>query len=129
MYKVQNNYTNRDLEGNVVSHTIAIKQDDEYALIERTILGDYSNKSDEELIALVLEKFYQDTYNNRAEKEGIAELREINAKQNAVIEDATKTLNVTKNSVLELSALVSGLAEHVGYELGDEEDDEVSEIS
>lgn len=122
MYKIQNNYCNRDADGNVVSHTIAIKQDEEYALIERTLAGDFSNKTDDELVEAVLEKFYQDTYLNRAEKESIEELKKLNAK-------VDETVNITKNSILELTSIVSEMAKHVGFKLGDDEDVEDDEKS
>lgn len=122
MFNIQNHYINKNSDGDIVSHTIAIKRNDEYAFIECTILGRHTDKTDDELVSLVLEKFYQDTYYNRAEKETITQLKDINKKQNKVIENAIKTINMTKNSVFELTEFVGKLAQHVGLDLEGSED-------
>lgn len=100
-YKINSNYAIRDENNVIVSHTITIIREDKYTFLERTIQGEHSTKTDDELIQLVLEELYQDTFFNRAEKEQITTLKQQNA--------------LSKGSIIELTEFVQNLATFVGY--------------
>lgn len=70
---------------------IAIKSGDSN-IITITVVGDYLNRSSDELVAIALEEFYQQVYTARAEREGIEESKRLAKQAKELAEKATQIL-------------------------------------
>lgn len=65
-------------EYSMIEYTdIQIMNDIEYTIISRRLKGDYTKESDEKLIELALESFYQEFFPNRAENEKFSEFKKM----------------------------------------------------
>lgn len=80
MYKI--NYKDRIFNDNATVTGLRVQIQDGQTIITRILNGNHDHKTDEDLIELVLEQFYQETYPNRAENERFAKLDKITKEQN-----------------------------------------------
>ena len=98
---------------------VQITNEDMSIIITKNLDGDFSNKSDYELVNLVLEKFYQDTFPNRAENERFSKvdekLKQVDAKL-AELDKMKKELDVTQGSIMDLITQMSGSLEAEHHE-------------
>ena len=90
MYKV--NFRDRIFEPTGEVNTTRVQIQEDMTTITKVLQGDLGAKSDEELVKLVLEQFYQETYPNRAENERFA-------KMDNILKDANKTLETTRQTL------------------------------
>ena len=98
---------------------VQITNEDMTIIITKNLDGDFSNKSDYELVNLVLEKFYQDTYPNRAENERFTKvdekLKQLDIKL-AELDKLKKELEITQGSLMDLITHMSGSLEAEHHE-------------
>ena len=78
-----------DSNGAVLTTIVSIFSTSGGTVIETTLKGDHLSKSEDEIVQLALEQFYQDTYPNRAENEKLLEMRK-------ALKDSTATLDTTR---------------------------------
>ena len=103
MYKI--NYKDRIFNDNATVTGLRVQIQDGQTIITRILNGNHDHKTDEDLIELVLEQFYQETYPNRAENERFAKVDEklqLIDKKLAEMDKGKKELDVTQGSVMEL---------------------------
>lgn len=104
---------------NQVIKTVVSIFDNDGTIIQRTINGDHLTKSDLELELLVLEKFYQDTFPNRAENERFSKvdekLKQLDTKL-AELDKLKKELEITQGSLMDLITQMSGSLEAEHHE-------------
>ena len=103
MYKI--NYKDRIFNHNATVTGLRVQIQDGQTIITRILSGNHDHKTDEDLIELVLEQFYQETYPNRAENERFAKVDEklkLMDKQLDEVNKMKKELEVTQGSVMEL---------------------------
>ena len=103
MYRV--NFRDRIFEPSGVVKTTRVQIQEDMTTITRVLQGDLGATSDEELVKLVLEQFYQETYPNRAENERFAKVDDklkLMDKQLEEVNKMKKELEVTQGSVMEL---------------------------
>ena len=88
-------------------------------MIETTLQGDHLTKSEDEIVQLALEQFYQDTYPNRAENERFTKLdeklKQVDTKL-AELDKMKKELDVTQGSLMDLITQMSGSLEAEHHE-------------
>ena len=91
MATYKKNYTRAtyDSNGVVLTTIVSIFSTNGGTIIETTLKGDHLNKSEDEIVQLALEQFYQDTYPNKAENEKITALKK-------ELKDSTATLDTTR---------------------------------
>ena len=75
MYKI--NYKDRIFNDSATVTGLRVQIQDGQTIITRILSGNHDHKTDEDLIELVLEQFYQETYPNRAENERFAKMDEL----------------------------------------------------
>lgn len=98
---------------------VQITNEDMTIIITKNLDGDFSNKSDYELVNLVLEKFYQDTYPNRAENERFSKVDEklkVLDTKLAELDKMKKELEITQGSLMDLITQMSGSLEAENHE-------------
>ena len=78
-----------DSNGAVLTTIVSIFSTSGGTVIETTLKGDHLSKSEDEIVQLALEQFYQDTYPNRAENEKLLEMGK-------ALKDSTATLDTTR---------------------------------
>lgn len=103
MYKI--NYKDRIFNDSATVTGLRVQIQDGQTIITRILNGNFDHKTDEDLIELVLEQFYQETYPNRAENERFAKVDEklkLMDKQLDEVNKMKKELEVTQGSVMEL---------------------------
>ena len=103
MYKI--NYKDRIFNDNATVTGLRVQIQDGQTIITRILNGNHDHKTDEDLIELVLEQFYQETYPNRAENERFAKVDEKLKLMDEQLEEVNKMkkeLEVTQGSVMEL---------------------------
>jgi hypothetical protein len=103
MYKI--NYKDRIFNDSATVTGLRVQIQDGQTIITRILSGNHDHKTDEDLIELVLEQFYQETYPNRAENERFAKVDEklkLMDKQLDEVNKMKKELEVTQGSVMEL---------------------------
>lgn len=103
MYKI--NYKDRIFNDNATVTGLRVQIQDGQTIITRILNGNHDHKTDEDLIELVLEQFYQETYPNRAENERFAKVDEklkLMDEQLEEVDKMKKELEVTQGSVMEL---------------------------
>lgn len=93
---------------------VQITNEDMSIIITKNLDGDLSKQSDYDLVNLVLEKFYQDTFPNRAENERFnkvdEKLKQVDTKL-AELNKMKKELDVTQGSLMDLITQMSGSLE------------------
>lgn len=98
---------------------VQITNEDMTIIITKNLDGDFSNKSDYELVNLVLEKFYQDTFPNRAENERFSKvdekLKQLDIKL-VELDKLKKELEITQGSLMDLITQMSGSLEAEHHE-------------
>lgn len=98
---------------------VQITNEDMTIIITKNLDGDFSNKSDYELVNLVLEKFYQDTFPNRAENERFSKVDEklkVLDTKLAELDKLKKELEITQGSLMDLITQMSGSLEDEHHE-------------
>lgn len=103
MYKI--NYKDRIFNDSATVTGLRVQIQDGQTIITRILNGNHDHKTDEDLIELVLEQFYQETYPNRAENERFTKFDEklqLIDKKLAEMDKVKKELDVTQGSVMEL---------------------------
>lgn len=120
-------YFKRDLNGeSIISIT-----DHNGTNIQRILKGNYVDTDDETLVKLVLEKFYQEVFPNRAENERFEKLDKIIKEQNELIIFLRKALGESAMKEFEYDELFKDisckfefLANHLKVELPTTNEDE-----
>ena len=127
MYKVS--WTSPVFKDNEIIKTrVQINSEDNLTIITKILNGNHTQKSEDELIFLVLEQFYQDTYPNRAENEKFSKVDEklklVDTKL-AELDKVKKELDITQGSLMDLITQVGGgaLAETENQNKGGENND------
>lgn len=92
MYKIQ---SKMPLYANDEKIAVVIVKDEPYTVITANLDSEYLEIDGDKLVYAVLEKFYQDTYLNRAEKEAITKLKELN-------KQSQELLNQTQMAMFEM---------------------------
>lgn len=98
---------------------VQITNEDMSIIITKNLDGDFSSKSDYELVNLVLEKFYQDTFPNRAENERFSKVDEklkVLDTKLAELDKMKKELEITQGSLMDLITQMSGSLEDEHHE-------------
>ena len=78
-----------DSNGAVLSTIVSIFSTSGGTVIETTLKGDYLNKSEDEIVQLALDQFYEDTYPNKAENAKITAMKK-------ELKESTATLDTTR---------------------------------
>lgn len=127
MYKVSwTSAVFKDAE--IVKTRVQINSEDNLTIITKILDGNHTQKPEDELIFLVLEQFYQDTYPNRAENEKFSKVDEklklVDTKL-AELDKVKKELDITQGSLMDLITQVGGgaLAETENKNKGGENND------
>nr|DAU03520.1 MAG TPA: Protein of unknown function (DUF1366) [Caudoviricetes sp.] len=98
---------------------VQITNEDMTIIITKNLDGDLSKHSDYDLVNLVLEKFYQDTFPNRAENERFSKVDEklkVLDTKLAELDKMKKELDVTQGSLMDLITQMSGSLEAEKHE-------------
>lgn len=112
----------------IIKTRVQINSEDNLTIITKILDGNHTQKSEDELIFLVLEQFYQDTYPNRAENEKFSKVDEklklVDTKL-AELDKVKKELDITQGSLMDLITQVGGgaLAETENQNKGGENND------
>lgn len=132
MYKI--NYKDRIFNDSATVTGLRVQIQDGQTIITRILNGNYDHKTDEDLIELVLEQFYQETYPNRAENERFAKMDELFKEANKTLETTRQTLAQSVVKDFEYDALFKDisykfefLATHLKVELPRANDDDEEE--
>ena len=108
-----------DSNGGVLTTIVSIFSTSGGTVIETTLKGDHLSKSEDEIVQLALEQFYQDTYPNKAENERFAKLdeklKQVDTKL-AELDKVKKELDVTQGSLMDLITQMSGSLEAEKHE-------------
>lgn len=108
-----------DSNGAVLTTIVSIFNANGGTVIEVTLQGDHLNKSEDELVQLALEQFYQDTFPNRAENERFTKVDEklkvVDTKL-AEMDKLKKELEITQGSLMDLITQLSGSLEAENHE-------------
>lgn len=80
-----------DSNGAVLTTIVSIYSADGGTVIETTLQGDHLTKSEDEIVQLALEQFYQDTYPNKAENEKFTTMDKA-LKESTTILDTTRKM-------------------------------------
>ena len=120
-----------DSNGAVLTTVVSIFSTSGGTVIETTLKGDHLSKSEDEIVHLALEQFYQDTYPNRAENEKLLEMAK-------ALKDSTATLDTTRKMLAQsvvkefeyesnfedIDSKLEFLAKHLNITYPAKEDDE-----
>lgn len=115
-------------DAEIVKTRVQINSEDNLTIITKILDGNHTQKPEDELIFLVLEQFYQDTYPNRAENEKFSKVDEklklVDTKL-AELDKVKKELDITQGSLMDLITQVGGgaLAETENQNKGGENND------
>lgn len=108
-----------DSNGAVLTTIVSIYSTNGGTVIETTLQGDHLTKSEDEIVQLALEQFYQDTYPNRAENERFIKvdekLKQLDTKL-AEMDKMKKELEITQGSLMDLITQMSGSLEAEHHE-------------
>ena len=112
-----------DSNGAVLSTIVSIFNTSGGTVIETTLKGDHLSKSEDEIVQLALEQFYQDTYPNKAENERFTKvdekLKQLDVKL-AEMDKMKKELEITQGSLMDLITQMSGSLEDEHHETNSE---------
>lgn len=98
---------------------VQITNEDMSIIITKNLDGDLSKHSDYDLVNLVLEQFYQDTFPNRAENERFTKVDEklkVLDTKLAEMDKLKKELEITQGSLIDLITQMSGSLEDEHHE-------------
>lgn len=108
-----------DSDGAVLSTIVSIFNTSGGTVIETTLKGDHLSKSEDEIVQLALDQFYQDTYPNKAENERFTKvdekLKQLDTKL-AEMDKMKKELEITQGSLMDLITQMSGSLEAEKHE-------------
>lgn len=108
-----------DSNGAVLTTIVSIFNTNGGTVIETTLKGDHLNKSEDEIVQLALEQFYEDTYPNKAENEKFTKvdekLKQLDTKL-AEMDKMKKELEITQGSLMDLITQMSGSLEAENHE-------------
>ena len=108
-----------DSNGGILTTIVSIFSTNGGTVIETTLKGDHLSKSEDEIVQLALEQFYQDTYPNRAENERFSKvdekLKQLDTKL-AELDKLKKELEITQGSLMDLITQMSGSLEAGNHE-------------
>ena len=108
-----------DSNGAVLTTIVSIFNTNGGTVIETMLKGDHLSKSEDEIVQLALEQFYQDTFPNRAENEKFTKvdekLKQLDVKL-AELDKLKKELDITQGSLMDLIAQMSGSLEDKHHE-------------
>ena len=108
-----------DSNGGVLTTIVSIFNTNGGTVIETTLQGDHLSKSEDELVQLALEQFYQETFPNRAENEKFTKVDEklkvVDTKL-AEMDKLKKELDITQGSLMDLITQISGSLEAEKHE-------------
>lgn len=108
-----------DSNGAVLSTIVSIFNTNGGTVIETTLKGDHLSKSEDEIVQLALEQFYQDTFPNRAENERFTKVDEkLKVLDTKLVEldKLKKELEITQGSLMDLIIQLSGSLEAENHE-------------
>lgn len=108
-----------DSNGAVLTTIVSIFNTNGGTVIETTLKGDHLNKSEDEIVQLALEQFYQDTYPNKAENEKFTKVDEklkVLDTKLAEMDKMKKELEITQGSLMDLITQMSGSLEAENHE-------------
>ena len=108
MYKI--NYKDRIFNDSATVTGLRVQIQDGQTIITRILSGNHDHKTDEDLIELVLEQFYQETYPNRAENERFAKMDELFKEANKTLETTRQTLAQSVIKDFEYEALFEDIS-------------------
>nr|DAS10818.1 MAG TPA: Protein of unknown function (DUF1366) [Caudoviricetes sp.] len=115
-------------DSEIIKTRVQINSEDNLTIITKILNGNHTQKSEDELVNLVLEQFYQDTYPNRAENEKFSKVDEklklVDSKL-AELDKVRKELDITQGSLMDLITQIGGgaLAETENKNKGGENND------
>lgn len=108
-----------DSNGAILTTIVSIFSTNGGTVIETTLKGDHLSKSEDEIVQLALEQFYQDTFPNRAENEKFTKvdekLKQLDVKL-AELDKLKKELDITQGSLMDLITQMSGSLEAEKHE-------------
>ena len=108
-----------DSNGAVLTTIVSIFSTNGGTVIETTLKGDHLSKSEDEIVQLALDQFYEDTYPNRAENERFTKvdekLKQLDVKL-AELDKMKKELEITQGSLMDLITQMSGSLEAEDHE-------------
>lgn len=120
-----------DSNGAVLTTIVSIFNTNGGTVIETTLKGDHLNKSEDEIVQLALEQFYEDTYPNKAENEKITAMKKELKESTATLDTTRKMLaqSVVKefeweSNFEDIDAKLQFLAKHLNIVYPAKEDDE-----
>ena len=122
-----------DSNGAVLSTVVSIFSTNGGTIIETTLKGDHLTKSEDEIVQLALDQFYEDTYPNKAENEKFIAMEKALKEKTATLDTTRKMLaqSVVKEFEYEsnfedIDAKLQFLATHLNitYPAKEEEADE-----
>ena len=106
-------------DSEIIKTRVQINSEDNLTIITKILNGNHTQKSEDELVNLVLEQFYQDTYPNRAENEKFSKVDEklklVDSKL-AELDKVKKELDITQGSLMDLITQMSGSLEDKHHE-------------
>ena len=108
-----------DSNGAVLSTIVSIFNTSGGTVIETTLKGDHLSKSEDEIVQLALDQFYQDTYPNKAENEKFSKVDEklkVLDTKLAEMDKMKKELEITQGSLMDLITQISGSLEAEKHE-------------
>ena len=108
-----------DSNGAVLSTIVSIFSTSGGTVIETTLKGDHLSKSEDEIVQLALDQFYEDTYPNKAENEKFTKVDEklkVLDTKLAEMDKMKKELEITQGSLMDLITQMSGSLEAEKHE-------------
>ena len=108
-----------DSNGGVLTTIVSIFSTNGGTVIETMLKGDHLSKSEDEIVQLALEQFYQDTYPNKAENERFTKVDEklkVLDTKLAELDKMKKELEITQGSLMDLITQMSGSLEDEHHE-------------
>ena len=108
-----------DSNGAILTTIVSIFSTNGGTVIETTLKGDHLSKSEDEIVQLALEQFYQDTYPNKAENERFTKVDEklkVLDTKLAEMDKMKKELEITQGSLMDLITQMSGSLEAENHE-------------
>ena len=120
-----------DSNGAVLSTIVSIFSTSGGTVIETTLKGDHLTKSEDEIVQLALDQFYEDTYPNKAENEKFLAMEKALKESTATLDTTRKMLaqSVVKefeweSNFEDIDAKLQFLATHLNITYPAKEDDE-----
>lgn len=108
-----------DSNGGVLTTIVSIFSTNGGTVIETSLKGDHLSRSEDEIVQLALDQFYQDTYPNKAENERFTKvdekLKQLDIKL-AELDKMKKELEITQGSLMDLITQMSGSLEAENHE-------------